>query len=105
MKLFWRRFVNWLAILMGALMVGFCVLLWKDDRRYEDFWSCKSQSQVRADVRAGFAGVTRDRSTRTTSADNLVIDDCMMKRGHTFNAGSRAGRCANERDNLCYSVL
>jgi hypothetical protein len=105
MKLFWRRLVNWLAIVMGALTIGFCLLLWRDDRRYEDFWSCKNLSQSRAAVRAGPAGVGQDRSTGTTSADNRVIDDCMQKRGHSFNASSRAGQCANERDNLCYSVL
>jgi hypothetical protein len=105
MKLFWRRLVNWLTIVIGALTVGFCVLLWRDDRRYEDFWSCKNQSQVRADVRAGPAGVDQDSSKRTTSAGNLLIDDCMVKRGHSFNASSRAGQCANDRDNLCYSLL
>jgi hypothetical protein len=102
MKLFWRRLVNWLAIVMGVLTLGFCVLLWSDDRRYEDFWSCKNQSQVGTAVRAGPAGVAQDLST---SAGNLLIDDCMLKRGHSFNASSRAGQCANERDNLCYSVL
>jgi hypothetical protein len=100
MRLFWRRLVNWLAIVMGALTVGFCVLLWRDDRRYEDFWTCKNQSQVQTDGRDD-----QDRSARATSADNLLIDECMVKRGHSFNAGSRAGKCANERDNLCYSVL
>jgi hypothetical protein len=105
MKLFWRRLVNWLAIVMGALTVGFCVLLWRDDRRYEDFWSCKNQSHVRTDLRAGPPGSDQNISARTTPADNLLIDDCMVKRGHSINDGLRTGKCANERDNLCYSVL
>jgi hypothetical protein len=106
MKLFWRRFVNWVAIVIGAMTLGFCVLLWRDDRRYDDFWSCKNESQARAaGVRSDSSGDDRDRSTRAISAENLLIDDCMVKRGHSFNAGSRMGRCGNERDNLCYSVL
>lgn len=101
MKIFWRRFVNWLAIAMGALTVGFCVLLWKDDRRYEDFWSCQDQSQVRTDPKSAPAAAQQQRMP----ADSRLIDACMVKRGHSFDNGARNGRCAYERDNLCYSVL
>ena len=105
MNSFWRRFVNWLAIVIGATTLGLCVLLWRDDRRYEDFWSCKNESELRTEVRTDPSGEDRNRSARAIPAENLLIDDCMAKRGHSFSASSRMGRCNNERDNLCYSVL
>jgi hypothetical protein len=105
MKLFWRRFVNWVAIVIGVMTLGFCVLLWRDDRRYEDFWSCKNESQARTQGRSNSSGGDRDHSIRPISAENHLIDDCMVKRGHAFRAGARLGRCDNERDNICYSVL